>query len=50
LIVLAVRLVAGADFPGYKYFMGSLIGGALWPIVSGLLRLPQRRKSDLNHG
>jgi rod shape-determining protein MreD len=50
LIVLAVRLVAGADFPGYKYFMGSLIGGALWPVVSGLLRLPQRRKSDLNHG
>lgn len=49
-IVVAIRLVAGADFPGYKYFIGSLIGGALWPVVSALLKLPQRQKSDPNHG
>ena len=50
IIVIAVRLVAGADFPGYKYFFGSLMAGALWPIVSVLLKLPQRPKSDLNRG
>jgi rod shape-determining protein MreD len=41
-IVLLVRLSAGADFPGYWYFLGSVIGGLLWPAFSYLLKLPQR--------
>lgn len=41
-IVLGIRLLAGAEFPGYRYYLGSFIGGALWPIVSVLLKLPQR--------
>jgi rod shape-determining protein MreD len=50
LVVADLIVVAGADFPGYRYFMGSLVGGALWPVLAALLRIPQRRKSDLNRG
>lgn len=49
LIVLAVRALAGADFPGYRYFLGSFVGGALWPLISVLLKLPQRPRSDPDH-
>lgn len=41
-IVLLIRLVAGGDFPGYGYFTGSFVAGALWPVVAILLKLPQR--------
>ena len=49
LIVLAIRGLAGADFSGYRYFIGSFVGGALWPIISVLLKLPQRPRSDPDH-
>ena len=49
LIVLGIRMLAGADFPGYRYFIGSFIAGALWPFVSVLLKLPQRPRSDPDH-
>ncbi len=42
LVVLAIRSLAGADFPGFGYFSGSLIAGALWPVTCILLKLPQR--------
>ena len=48
-IVLAVRLLAGSDFPGYAYFAGSVIGAALWPALAVLLKLPQRPKTDPDH-
>ena len=46
LIVLAMRKVAGAEFPGFSYFAGSFIAGALWPVVCFLLKLPQRPTPD----
>jgi len=46
LVVLLVRAMAGADFPGYAYFLGSLVGAALWPVLYYLLKLPQRPRSD----
>ena len=49
LIVLAIRLLAGADFPGYQYFLGSFVAGALWVPLGALLKLPQRPKSDPYH-
>jgi rod shape-determining protein MreD len=49
LVVLAVRALAGADFPGYQYFIGSFVGGALWPLISVLLKLPQRPRADPDH-
>jgi rod shape-determining protein MreD len=49
LIVLGVRLTAGADFPGFQYFIGSFTAGALWLPLGELLRLPQRPRSDPDH-
>jgi rod shape-determining protein MreD len=49
-IILGIRLLAGADFPGYRFFIGSFVGGALWPFLSMLLKLPQRPKAHLGHG
>ncbi len=46
LVVLLVRALAGADFPGYAYYLGSLTGAALWPVLYYLLKLPQRPRSD----
>ena len=46
LIVLAVRMLAGAPFPGYGYFAGSLIAAVLWPILTFVFKLPQRPLAD----
>jgi len=46
LIVLVIRKLAGADFPGAGYFVGSLFAGALWPVMCYLLKLPQRPTPD----
>jgi len=46
LIVLVIRKLARADFPGFSYFVGSLIAGALWPVMCFLLKLPQRPTPD----
>jgi rod shape-determining protein MreD len=45
-IVLSIRLVAGADFPGLQYFIGSFVAAALWLPLGALLRLPQRPTLD----
>ena len=49
LMVLVIRLLAGSDFPGYQYFIGSFVGGALWPVLSILLKLPQHSSPDPDH-
>jgi rod shape-determining protein MreD len=41
--VLLVRLAAGNDFPGWPIVIGPLAGALLWPLVTWLLLLPQRR-------
>jgi rod shape-determining protein MreD len=38
-----VRLAAGDQFPGWAVVVGPLVGAALWPVVSWLLLMPQRR-------
>jgi rod shape-determining protein MreD len=40
---VVVRLAAGDQFPGWAVAVGPLVGAALWPVVSWLLLLPQRR-------
>jgi rod shape-determining protein MreD len=42
-VVLVVRLAAGDFFPGWGIYVSPLAGALLWPIVSWLLVLPQRR-------
>lgn len=43
LLELLVRMVAGGTFPGLLYLLAPVIEAALWPIVSVLLLVPQRR-------
>jgi rod shape-determining protein MreD len=42
-VALLVRLAAGDGFPGWPIIVGPLAGALLWPLVSWLLLLPQRR-------
>ena len=42
-LALSVRLIAGGDFPGWSVLLAPLIEVLLWPLVSVLLLLPQRR-------
>jgi rod shape-determining protein MreD len=43
LLELLVRMVSGSSFPGWSYFLAPLLEAALWPLVSVLLLVPQRR-------
>lgn len=43
---LVIRLWVGGTFPGWTYFVESLVGAALWPLVTWLLLAPQRRPLD----
>lgn len=49
LIVLGIRLVAGAEFPGLQYFIGSFVAAALWLPLDALLKLPLRPRPDPDH-
>lgn len=42
-VVLLVRMAAGAGFPGWALAIGPLLGAALWPLISWVLLMPQRR-------
>jgi rod shape-determining protein MreD len=42
-VTVLVRLAAGDQLPGWAVIVGPLAGAALWPVVSWLLLLPQRR-------
>jgi rod shape-determining protein MreD len=42
-VSLAVRLWVGGSFPGWGYFASSVIGAAIWPLVTWILLAPQRR-------
>lgn len=46
LVSLAIRLIAGDQFPGWNLFLAPLIEAALWPLASLLLLAPQRRAPD----
>ena len=45
-IMLGVRMMAGADFPGPLYFVPSLLGAALWPLLFNVIRVPLRPRAD----
>jgi len=42
-IELAVRMLAGGAFPGLWMLLAPLLESLLWPVVSVILLLPQRR-------
>jgi rod shape-determining protein MreD len=43
-----VRIAAGAEIPGWSVAVGPLIGAALWPLVTTLLLMPQRRPVEID--
>lgn len=45
-IELAIRLLAGGAWPGPLVLLAPVLEAALWPVVSVLLLLPQRRAPD----
>ena len=42
-VALIVRVAAGSSSPGWPIVVGPIIGAMLWPLVTWLLLLPQRR-------
>ncbi|MEO8545844.1 MAG: rod shape-determining protein MreD [Burkholderiaceae bacterium] len=46
LISLAVKMLAGGDFPGLSIFLSPVIEALLWPVASVMLLAPQRRAPD----
>lgn len=45
-IELTVRLLAGGAFPGFWILLAPVIESLLWPVVSVVLLLPQKRTPD----
>ncbi len=45
-VQLVVRMLVSGKFPGWMYFLESLVSAALWPVVSAILLAPQRRAID----
>jgi rod shape-determining protein MreD len=45
-IELAVRMLAGGIFPGWTVFLTPFVEALLWPVVSVVLLVPQRRAPD----
>ena len=45
-LALLVRLIAGGDFPGWTVLLAPVLEALLWPVVSVLLLMPQRRAPD----
>lgn len=41
-----IRFVMGTTFPGWTYLIDGIVEAALWPLVSHLLLIPQRRPVD----
>jgi rod shape-determining protein MreD len=42
-VVLAIRMLLGAPFPGFWFLLEALVQTLLWPVVTWLLLAPQRR-------
>jgi len=42
-VQLVIRMLVSGKFPGWMYFLESLVAAALWPVVSAILLAPQRR-------
>jgi len=45
-IEVAIRLLAGGAYPGITLLLAPVLEAALWPVVSVLLLMPQRRAPD----
>ncbi|AVR95375.1 MULTISPECIES: rod shape-determining protein MreD [Telluria group] len=48
-VQLLVRFVVTGKFPGWFYFVESVVSALLWPVVTMALLAPQRRAVDKDH-
>ncbi len=46
LVELVIRLINGNLFPGWTFLLAPLLEASLWPLVSVILLVPQRRAPD----
>ncbi len=46
ILTLVVRLINGDAFPGWSLVLAPLLEALLWPVVSVVLLMPQRRAPD----
>jgi len=47
-ITLLTELLNRAHFPGWYFFLASVTGALLWPLISSLLKIPHSPKYDPN--
>jgi rod shape-determining protein MreD len=47
-VAALVRLAAGAEFPGWTLAVGPFAGALLWPVVTTVLLMPQRRPVEID--
>ena len=47
-VAALVRLATGAEFPGWIIAVGPLAGALLWPVVTTVLLMPQRRPVEVD--
>jgi len=47
-ITLLTELLNRAHFPGWYFFLASITGALLWPLISSLLKIPHSPKYDPN--
>lgn len=47
-IMILTELLNRADFPGWYYFLASITGTLLWPLISLLLKMPHSPKYNSN--
>jgi rod shape-determining protein MreD len=48
-VQLVVRFLVTGRFPGWFFFLESLVASLLWPLTAWLLLAPQRRPVDRDH-
>ncbi len=46
LVELMIRLINGNVFPGWTFLLAPMLEALLWPVVSVILLVPQRRAPD----
>lgn len=49
-ILLLTGLLGGSEFPGWEFFLTTVTGVFLWPLVSSVLRIPQKPRSESDAG
>jgi rod shape-determining protein MreD len=45
-VELVIRLINGNVFPGWSFLLAPALEALLWPVISVLLLVPQRRAPD----